>query len=207
MTKHLIFDFDGTISDSYPIFCRIIHIIAEENGLVIPVDDRELDNLLRVRVRTSFDRFGWKNKLSYEKFIGRFWELQAVFANEFAAFENAIRLLHFSLQKGKKLYIYTHSGDIVKDIMQNMGIADLFSYVLTADRGFPAKPAPDALQFLMRECDLLPHECMMIGDRPIDAQAGVNAGMCGVLWDPEGRYPDAKVDQRVTSLLDICDLI
>ena len=207
MIDHLIFDFDGTVSDSYPVFHRIIHNIAEDHGLKIPVDEAELDRLLKINTGMVYKTFGWETCFSREEYGREFRIWQDRFAYNFTAFPEAIALLEHALQKGKKLYIYTHSGDVVHKIMKNMGINSMFSYVLTANRGFPAKPAPDALQFLMKECSLQPQACMMIGDRPIDALAGMNAGMTGVLWDADNRYENVLVDHRVSSLLDICQLI
>ena len=43
----------------------------------------------------------------------------------------------------------------------------------------------------------------MIGDRPIDAYAGMNAGMHGCLWDADGLFADAKVDFYVEELSEI----
>ena len=37
----------------------------------------------------------------------------------------------------------------------------------------------------------------------IDAQAGMNAGMIGCLWDKDDLFPDFYPDVRVVSLLDI----
>ena len=40
--QHFIFDFDGTISDSYPMFVKIGKRIIEEQKAVNPFDDKEL---------------------------------------------------------------------------------------------------------------------------------------------------------------------
>lgn len=51
-----------------------------------------------------------------------------------------------------------------------------------------------------------PGECAMVGDRDIDILAGRNAGMRGVLFDPDGFYPDLKADWRVSSMAELCGL-
>ena len=40
--QHFIFDFDGTISDSYPMFVKIGKQIIKEQNAVNPFDDKEL---------------------------------------------------------------------------------------------------------------------------------------------------------------------
>lgn len=207
MIDHLIFDFDGTISDSYPVFNRIIAQIAQTNEIEITADEAEIDRLLKIRTGLPYTTLGWDVYLTREEYSEQFLYWQNQFVSEFRPFEEALVLLKFAKQKGKKLYIYTHSGDVVKKIIQHFEIASLFEHILTADNNFPRKPAPDALLHLEKEFSLDPKRCMMIGDRPIDAQAGMNAGMKGCLWDAENKYPNEKVDYRVSSLLEICDLI
>lgn len=65
------------------------------------------------------------------------------------------------------------------------------------------RPAPDALLYFLERFGLEAGACMMIGDRPIDAQAGMNAGMLGCLRDADGLFPDFNPDIRVRSLLDV----
>ena len=72
---------------------------------------------------------------------------------------------------------------------------------------FPAKPAPDALLFLAEHCGLDPKECLMIGDRPIDALAGMNAGMLGFLWDEDDLYNDIKVDYHSKDITDVAQIV
>jgi phosphoglycolate phosphatase-like HAD superfamily hydrolase len=40
----------------------------------------------------------------------------------------------------------------------------------------------------------------MIGDRPLDVEAGNNAGMKGCLWDADGFFPNCKADYKVRDL-------
>ncbi|MBO4836470.1 MAG: HAD hydrolase-like protein, partial [Clostridia bacterium] len=42
-----------------------------------------------------------------------------------------------------------------------------------------------ALLYLVRKHDLDPKRCIMVGDRVLDVEAGLNAGMCGALFDPD----------------------
>ena len=83
--------------------------------------------------------------------------------------------------------------------MRRDGIETLFADAVTADDGFPQKPAPDALRFLMRKHGLDGRACVMVGDRDIDLDAGKNAGMATCLFDPEGFYPDYPADERFRS--------
>ena len=208
MIKHLVFDFDGTISDSYPHFMQYFKDYAAENGLYIP-DDKKLLELQLISVKDAFYILEWDKFIPYEQFSnGYFWPRQRKEALKYQAFDEAIELIKYAKQKGLDCYIYTHSGSVVPEIiLPNMGIADMIDYVIDKSHGFPEKPAPDALLFLIEKFGLKPEECLMIGDRPIDAESGMNAGMKGCLWDARELYPEAKADYVVRSLSEIKNLI
>lgn len=207
MFDHLIFDFDGTISDSYPLFVEFFRAIAEQKQLPFDLSDDALDRQMRRTLWKGYQAMGWEELISYRDVLTLFHEMQEKRAMEFQAFPEAIDLLQYAAKRGKKLYIYTHSGDIVKQMMKNMRIDSLFTFVLDASFGFAEKPAPDALLYLMQRFDLQADHCLMIGDRPIDAHAGMNAGMKGCLWDARELYPEAKADYVVRSLSEIKNLI
>ena len=203
MIDHFIFDFDGTISDSYPIFIQIFHEIAQKHKLPFHTSDRELDRMLKINIKRGFEFLGWDKVYEWNFFLDEFHTYQANHALDFQAFPEAEELLKRISANGKKSYLYTHSGAIVKVMLENMGLLHYFDFILDSSYGFPAKPKPDALLFFLKKFGMEPLSCMMIGDRPIDAQAGMNAGMVGCLWDVDGRYSDFCADVTVQSLLDI----
>ena len=63
------------------------------------------------------------------------------------------------------------------------------------------------LLHLMTKHDLNPAECVMIGDRPLDTESGMAAGVLSVLIDPEDRFPAGRCDLRVRSAQDIVPLM
>ena len=207
MIKHFIYDFDGTLSDSYPVFLKIVRKIARQNGAITTATDAEIHRKMKERTIKAIALFQWSGEMSRQDFEVQFQRLQLEYANEFALYPHAIELLEAVIKSGKKNYLYTHSGKPVYKIMENMGISKYFTYVLDASQGFASKPAPDALQFLCEKFGIDPKEAMMIGDRPIDVQAGANAGMQSCMFDPDGYYADEPATYYKTSLKDVMELI
>lgn len=203
MIEHLIFDFDGTISDSYPLFLRFYDEIAAARSIPLACDK---DTLYRAIKQTAYEGYlasGFDRYFGYKEFCDLFHGLQWEHRMEFCAFPEAVKLLHDALADGKKNYLYTHSGPMVGDMLSNMGLSDCFTFLLDSSYGFPMKPAPDALQFLCRELHLPPERCAMIGDRPIDSAAGRNAGMLGCLWDADGLFPEEPEEIYVRRLSEL----
>lgn len=207
MIDHLIYDFDGTISDSYPLFVRFLHEAADKRGYTLPCDDGELYRASKQTLYAAYLRIGGESVCPYQTFADDFHELQEKHRDEFQIFPEARELLLRAKAAGKHNYIYTHTGPVVKDMLSRMGVLDLFDFVLDASYNFPMKPAPDALLFFLDKFGFDPKTCMMIGDRPIDAHAGMNAGMYGCLWDVDGLFTDAKVDHYVTELADVARIV
>lgn len=205
--KHFIYDFDGTLSDSYPVFMQIDRdIIQKHNGKMI-CTEQELYRAIKDRTYKAHGLVEWQDGLTKEAFMDEFQELQGVYAREFRLFDGAKEILRAVVESGKKNYLYTHSGAVVHEIMEHMGISQYFTHVLDASQGFPSKPAPDALNSLIERFDLEPQECVMIGDRPIDTAAGENAGMHSCLFDTDGFYPDTPSTYRIDTLFDLKKLI
>ena len=97
-------------------------------------------------------------------------------------------LVHVT-QLGGLNYLYTHRGESVFKALDHEDLNRLFSDMVTSLDGFPAKPAPDALLYLISKHSLCPDDCVMVGDRVIDLEAGQNAGMHALCMDPDGYCP------------------
>ncbi len=203
MIKHFIFDFDGTISDSYAVIPDYFLQIAKENGIPAP-DREEIRKAAQHTLLNAFELFNWPEGYTFrEHFLPRHRELAIQNIRNLQIFPEAKELLEWVAQNGGKNYIYTHSGFYILDACENMGVRHLITDAICNELNFPSKPAPDALLYLMDKHGLDPRECMMIGDRPLDAQAGQNAGMYGCLWDSSRLFAPSDAEFYTTDLLDV----
>jgi len=62
-------------------------------------------------------------------------------------------------------------------ILDAFGLSEFFQRVVGGDGPWPRKPAPDGIQFLMREAGADPGKTVLIGDSTIDLQTARNAGV------------------------------
>jgi HAD superfamily hydrolase (TIGR01549 family) len=98
---------------------------------------------------------------------------------------------------GVKHYVATHRDLQCRELLEKAGLAQYFTDFVTQEDGLPRKPAPDMILHLIRKHGLDPAQCMMVGDRPLDTEAGMAAGVFSVLLDIEDRFPDGKCDVRI----------
>ncbi len=202
--KHLIYDFDGTLSDTYPCFTETVLQMLKNHGL--SGDYKTVYDNLKVSVGHALRHSGFTSDPA---------ELRQEFHvvhDELALkiqkpYPEAEEILRYAMAQGHKNYLYTHSGKIVKVLLEQWGIADCFEDIIDSTMKFPTKPAPDALNYLCEKHGLDKKDCIMIGDRDIDTDCGRNAGMKGCLFDPEHYYDDSDVDYRIENLLELKNII
>ena len=198
--RHFFWDFDGTLYDTYQRMLNALTKSMEELGIgQSPVDIRLLSEMT---LRQACILLAGEERADalYARFFVHAEEEGAESMRPFPGCEEALRWV---MDRGGVNYLYTHRNFTALDALKRDGLIGLFHDFITYEAGFPDKPAPDALRFMTSQHGLNPSECVMIGDRLIDVQAGHNAGMAGVLFDPLGYFPNVSADYRFTKLTDI----
>jgi phosphoglycolate phosphatase len=94
-------------------------------------------------------------------------------------------------------------------ILEGLGIGKRFCIILGGDSVRRRKPDPEAVFKAMDSCNCSASETAMVGDSPVDIQAGKAAGVtaCGILggFRPREELEAAGCDLIITSLLELAD--
>ncbi len=204
MYDFLIYDFDGTLSDSYPIFTDALLAMLKKYNL--PQDRDVAYALLKQSVGAALKHYEFpvSKQAAREEYYEIYEPIAVQHQNPYPETEEILR---FALENGKKNYVYTHSGRWVSALLKRWEISDCFDFVLDGTFNFSRKPAPDALNFLMEKCGIDKSRALMIGDRDIDIDVAHAAGIDACLIDVENFYPDTKAEYKITSLLDLKEII
>ena len=74
--------------------------------------------------------------------------------------------------------------NFTKQIVSTLFPDKKFAAIWGKRDGYERKPSPDEANAIMRSLNILPEECMYIGDSNVDVQTAKNAGIsfCGVTW-------------------------
>ena len=180
--KHFIWDFDGTLFDTYPI---IIHQIQTAlAGFGHTVDPLELMEQLLHTVSTALAYCAEKFAIDHTQLNDAYTVLHnqtalLPVAPPMASVELALATIQ---ARGGKNLIFTHRQlDSTKAYLEKYGLAHYFSDISAPDTpGFAWKPAPDAITHLLHTHGLDPKEVAMVGDREIDLASARSAGVCGI---------------------------
>ena len=103
-----------------------------------------------------------------------------------------VRETLLELSKYHQLFIYTHRGGTTHAILTAHGLSSLFEEVITSEDGFERKPSPQALNYLVKTYSLDKDQTYYVGDRSLDIECGINAGLKTVYYgEPEKNHRGA----------------
>lgn len=189
--KNYIWDFDGTLFNTYIHELTVIWNLMEKHGIDSMNDPDRVYRLMRVGYSEIMKLPGMTEDIYYE-FRGRGLKTgnEELFP-KILPFADSYRILAAIVSSGGKNYLYTHrDSSSLSWYLREYGFDSFFSDAVTADEIFPAKPCPDGLLELCRRNSIDPSVSIMIGDRYIDGMAGKNAGMAGALVNYPPELPD-----------------
>ncbi len=205
MYNDIIYDFDGTLSDTYPVFADCFLELLKNHGM--ESDYETVYKQLKVTIAHAMSCYDFgdipKKELSKE-----YHELhQSVALDVQKPINGALEILEFAVKNGKRNYLYTRSGGIATELCQKWGMDKYFTYIIDANSPFKPKPCPDALNWLCEEYGIDKEHALMVGDRDLDTDVGENAGLKTCLLDVERLYTHLVVDHRIESLKELEDIM
>ena len=204
--RHLFWDFDGTLFDSYPELSGSFMKGLQTLGLGHLLTQEQLMRMMKASLGHAAEWCAQQSGLTKEQILApyRVFHAQPHEDPPYDGVKDCLSRLHAA---GYRHYLYTHSHQSAIDQLKRENLGQYFSDAVLGSDGFPLKPAPDALLDLMKRNQLSPDECAMIGDRDIDVMAGRNAGMKGILFDPDHYFPHFKAELNVHSMKELADAL
>ena len=177
--RHFIWDFDGTLFDTYPVIIRCMRKALAEYGR--DCDPRDCMELMLDSIGVALDRYSARFGIPREELTAVFDGHKAAALKELEArpMEGARDALTAIVKKGGKNYIFSHrrTGEI-RLFLEKYGLTALFEDILGPDsEGFAWKPAPDGILRLMERHGMAREDTVMIGDRDCDLGSARNAGI------------------------------
>jgi len=200
--KNIIWDFDGTIMDTYPAIATTTFNVAKQNK--INIEYKEIMRMVKITLRHALEYISEQCGKSYEEL---FAEYLAEYVNydvaKLTLFPHVEEVLHLIIKQGGKNYIITHRGKkSLQEHLAQHNIANLFTYCIGGDANFPRKPDPAVFIYLKEKFSLNPQETIVLGDRILDVEAGYGAGFKGILYQN-----DADFEGKMGEIDDYAELV
>ena len=105
MYDNIIYDFDGTVADSYPYFTRALKLTLEHYGKEDTYESI-LANL-KISVRHALRHYAFPDRAEAKKMMYDIYHRLAL--AEQGPVPGAAEALRYASQNGKKNFLYTHS--------------------------------------------------------------------------------------------------
>ncbi|WP_063914895.1 HAD hydrolase-like protein [Pseudomonas sp. p21] len=173
-----IFDFDGTLADSFPFFVSVFNQIADKHSFN-RIQPEELDSLRKQGAREIMSHIGmprWKLPLVARTFMG----LMKKHRGSIQLFEDIANTLSHLDEKG--LILAVVSSNSRENVMQVLGSS--CRHIQAFEYGASIFGKASRLRRVMRKFCVAKEEVIYIGDQPTDGEAASTAGIAfgAVAW-------------------------
>lgn len=200
MFKNIIWDFDGTLYDTYPIMLDSM-MQSLKNDFLIEGDRDRIYYLLKSESSKAVAK---EYGLDFDVFTTAFKKIEKQDTRTAKPFENTKMVLEAIMRQTGQNYILTHrTYRSTKEMLVQDCLDPFFTEIVGSDHPFPRKPNPSSLHYFINKYALNPRETVMIGDRKLDIDAGKNAGVATIFFDVEDILFNIDADFRVNSMVDL----
>lgn len=171
---NILWDFDGTICNTYPAYAKLFCQMVNKN-----VSYDEVLQHLKISFSNAFEYFQLTSK-EIEDFMKQDEQLDVSKLPPFANIENVLRLADQNV-------IMTHKDKAtVEKVLHHYNLAQYFSEIVTPEDGYPRKPDPASYEYLHRKYDLT----LAIGDRELDLIPAKKVGIYTCMFQGESEVAD-----------------
>lgn len=184
MYKHIIWDFDGTLFDTYAVMAKAAQLTLQEYGWDEPLED--IIRLMKISMPHAFNYFSQKyptDEAFIESYENRRRRMEL---KECKPYPGVVEICKYIHETGRYNYINTHRGISTYQFLKDYHLEEYFRESVTSQNGLERKPSPQAIEYLMEKYKIKPEEAIMIGDRELDILAGKNAGISACFFDDQG---------------------
>jgi HAD superfamily hydrolase (TIGR01509 family) len=201
--KAAVFDVDGMLLDTREFLFQAYEHTLAAHGLPLvprPVMAKHIGRTLE----NCYQAFA--PGVPYKPLRDSHIEFQETSLHLITGYDGLHTMLGELQAAGIKLGVLTNRRGNLLPTLDHAGITQFFGAIVDADQTAQHKPHPEGLLLALGRLDTAPEHAAMLGDAPVDIQAGKAAGVAitvgithgfGLRADLEAEKPDFIVDSLV----------
>jgi HAD superfamily hydrolase (TIGR01549 family) len=173
----IVFDVDGTLTDSIGAYYEVFREVIARFGIQIRKEEilepMATGSLIwdRIIPEDFPDRDGKIEQIM--DIIPKVYQKVFQHIHPFAGLESVLKRLE---ERKVRLGALTSSRTVAVRPLYQHSLAHYFTVVITREDGFPLKPAPDGILECLKRMNVRPTHAIVVGDTPLDIRAGKAAG-------------------------------
>jgi HAD superfamily hydrolase (TIGR01549 family) len=199
MFKNLIWDFDGTLFDTYPAMVDAFKKALKDRG--IEETEENILDFMKISFSDALKHFTEVYKLD-----NNFVEDYKVYENnsdldKIVPFPYAKEICEEFVKSGGRNFIFTHrEKKTALRILEFHNMKELFKEAVTKDNGFKRKPDVEGFLYLVDRYGMNKKETLVVGDRDIEITGAKNSGVKSCLYNTNNAEISVEPDFVVQSL-------
>ena len=216
MIKAVIFDLDGTVTDTLSTIAHFGNYALNVHGFPsIPEEEFKYfagdgKRVLLHRMLSHINADTEENFNMVEKTYDNAYESDPI--GKTTPFPGMVELMNELHKKNIKTAVNTNKPhNVAIMILEKLFPKGSFDKVYGQIEGLPLKPDPTLALKIAKELDVSPEECLFVGDTSVDMLTANSAGMkaVGVLWGfrPEAELKDTGAHYIISHTHEILNLI
>lgn len=188
----ILFDFDGVLIDSEPVWWDVIEEVAHARSLV--PEDGHVEQRSGIRVRDTIAGLVGNNDQLVDSVTSEVFAIGEERLSNIGLADGAIETIQMIFRSEIPLGLVSSSNTVfLERILRANAVRPHFSVVIGGNRVKHGKPAPDGYLLAAREIGVSAGDCCAVEDSPNGILAAAAAGMNVVHYgnvkvsDPEAR--------------------
>lgn len=206
MIENLIWDFDGTLFDTYPAMVYAFKKAMKDRGF--EENEEHILEYMKISFSTAVKHFTELYHLDNE-----FIEDYKVYEknsdlDKIVPFNYAKDICQEFMNRKGKNFILTHrEEETALRILEFHDMREFFTEVVTIDKGFKRKPDAEGFLYLIDKYNMNKENTLVVGDRDIEIIGAKNSGVKSCLYNTNNTDFSINPDYLITSLVELEKII
>ena len=219
MIKAVIFDQDGVLVDSEPVYIKCFKDFLDANDIHLDLEEiytlagcsGEMEKILLAKWWNQAKGDNLSPQEVY-KMCERFWEVTGAEKNfSYKDIPNPhVKEVISTLKKDGYIVAIASSSpmDNIKHVAKEIGVSSYIDLIVSGHMFKESKPNPEIYNYTVSKLGLDKEECLVIEDSTDGIQAAKAAGLVTVAKkDDRFSYNQSPADYKIDDLIEILDIV